>query len=97
MGFYHIPSSAGCLCLFIVFNLLCLGFLSTAWKVVVPLNCTVCLPWVRVDQFLVKFPAWGGFVPVFWWMDVDLVSLKGSAMFSTVFWSAYGFGMALDI
>ena len=38
-----------CLCLFILFNLLCLGFLSTAWKVVVPLNHTVCLPWVRLD------------------------------------------------
>ena len=42
-----------------------------------------------------KFPGWGGFVPVFWWMDIDLVSLKASAMFSSVFWSPYGFGMAL--
>ena len=39
-----------------------------------------------------KFPAWGGFVPVFWWMDVDLVSLKGSAMSSSVFWNIYGLG-----
>ena len=44
-----------------------------------------------------KFPGWGGFVPVFWWMDIDLVSLKASAMFSSVFWSPYGFGMALRI
>ena len=54
-----------CLCLFILFNLLCLGFLSTAWKVVVPLNCRVCLPWMRLDQFLVKFPGWVGSVPMF--------------------------------
>ena len=30
-------------------------------------------------------------------MDVDLVYLKGTAMSSSVFWSVYGFGVALGI
>ena len=34
-------------------------------------------------------------MPVFWWMEFDLVSLKGRAVASSVFWDAYGFGVAL--
>ena len=37
----------------------------------------------------------GGLVPVFWWMDLGLVSLKGSVTSNTVFWGTYRFGMAL--
>ena len=32
---------------------------------------------------------------VSWWMELDRVSLKGSAMSSSVFCSVYGLGMAL--
>ena len=35
----------------------------------------------------------GGLVLVFWWMELDLVSLKGSAMSSSEFWDVYVFGM----
>ena len=35
----------------------------------------------------------GGLVLVFWWMELDLVSLKGSAMSSSEFWGVYVFGM----
>ena len=37
----------------------------------------------------------GGLVPVLWWMELDLVSLKGSAVSSNVFWGDYGLGMVL--
>jgi len=34
-------------------------------------------------------------VPVFWLMELDLLSLKGSAVSSSRFWSIYGFSMPL--
>ena len=36
-----------------------------------------------------------GLVPVFWWMELDLVFLEGSAVSSSVFWGVYGFNMDL--
>ena len=30
---------------------------------------------------------------VFWWMELDRVSLKGSAVSSSVFWGVYELGM----
>ena len=37
----------------------------------------------------------GKFVPVFWLMELDLISLKGSAVSSSKFWSVCGFSMPL--
>ena len=37
----------------------------------------------------------GGLVPVFPWMELDLVSLEGSAVPSSMFGSVCGFAMAL--
>lgn len=34
-------------------------------------------------------------MPVFWWRELDLVSLKISATSSSVFWSVCGLVMAL--
>ena len=34
-------------------------------------------------------------VPVFWLMELDLVSLKGSAVFNSKFWGVYRFSMSL--
>ena len=45
---------------------------------------------VSCDVFLV-----GGAVPVFWLMELALISLKGSAVSSNRFWSVYGFSMPL--
>ena len=45
---------------------------------------------VSCEGFLV-----GGLTPVFWWMELDLVSLKSSAMSSGVFGVVRGFGMVL--
>ena len=35
-------------------------------------------------------------MPMFWWMELNLVSVKGNAMPSGVFWSVCGLDMALD-
>ena len=67
---------------------------ETVLKVIAILDCGVC----PVDGaglgpchvFLVK-----EFVSVFWLMELDLLSLKGSAVSSCRFWSIYGFSMPL--
>ena len=71
------------------------SLLSVGWKVVVPLNCGLCPPWVGMDQCFVKVSWLGILVPVFWWLEPDCISLKDSAMSSNVFCGVYGFGMAL--
>ena len=35
-----------------------------------------------------------GLVPIFWWIKLNLISLKDTAMSSSVFCSVYEFGMA---
>ena len=37
----------------------------------------------------------GGFVPLLWWMELNLVSLEGSALSNSVFLDVCGFSMAL--
>ena len=50
---------------------------------------------MRPDQCFVKVSFLGGLMPVFWWMELDLVSLRGTAESSSVFWGVYGLGIAL--
>ena len=58
---------------------------------IIALGCGVCpcgWGWVSVlwcFSWLVEL------VPVFWWMELDLTSLKGSAVSRSRFWSVYGF------
>ena len=59
--------------------------LSLLWSL--PCGCS------RMDQCLVK-ASWLKVMCLFWWVELDLVSLKGSAMFSGGFWGVCGFGMA---
>ena len=82
-------------CLFILFNLLCLKSplcqpeshsSSQLWSL---------SPVGETGPVICGFLVWGGLVPVFWWMDLGLVSLKGSVMSNSVFWGTYRFGMAL--
>ena len=58
------------------------------------LNFGVCPLWIGLDQCLVKVSWLGGIVPIFWWIKLNFISLKDSAMSSSVFCSAYEFGMA---
>ena len=96
MGFYHVALSAGYFSLFPFCLVYCVwGLLSTGWKVVISLNFGVSLPLVRLDQYLMKVSWLGGFVPLFWWMELNLVFLKGSALSSSVFLDVCGFSMAL--
>ena len=46
---------------------------------------------VACQDFLVR----GELVSVFWWVELDLFSLKCNEVSSREFWGVYGFGMAL--
>ena len=48
-----------------------------------------------LDQCLVKVSWFRGLMPVFWWIELDLVPLKGSSRSNSVFSGIYGLGMAL--
>ena len=37
----------------------------------------------------------GEILSVFWWVELDLISLKASTVSSSEFWGVSGFGMAL--
>ena len=45
--------------------------------------------------WLVKVSWLGEFASVFWWVELDLFSLKCNEGSSSEFWGVYGFGMAL--
>ena len=65
------------------------GLLPAGWRVMVPLNCGVCPPphpVFELDQCLVEASWLGGLEPVVWRIELDLVSLKGGAISSSVFW-----------
>ena len=48
-----------------------------------------------LDEWLVKVSWLGELVSVFWWVELDLLSLKYNEVSSSEFWGVYGFGMAL--
>ena len=47
---------------------------------------------VACQDFLVR----GELVSVFWWVELDLFSLKCNEVSSREFWGVYGFGMTLS-
>ena len=49
---------------------------------------------VPCEDFLVDSSGVGVLVPVFWWMGMDLISLKGSSISSRVFWGVWGYLLA---
>lgn len=91
VGFYHVSSFAEWFSV-VSFCLICWvwGLLSIVCKIVVPLISGVFPLWVELLQCLVTFSWLWGIVAVFWWMKLDLVSLKGSAMSSGVFGASVG-------
>ena len=96
MNFYHVPSPAG---YFSAFSL-CLDYcdwdaLSAAGKVMVPLNCEVCFGWVGSNQGLVKVSWLWELVSVFWWVELDLLSVECNTVSISDFVGVYGFDMAL--
>ena len=48
-----------------------------------------------LDEWLVQVCWLGELVSVFWWMELDLFSLKCNEVSSSEFWVIYGFGIAL--
>ena len=49
----------------------------------------------ELDQCLVEASWLGGLEPVVWRIELDLVSLKGGAISSSVFWDVCGLGTPL--
>ena len=48
-----------------------------------------------LDHWLVKIFSLGELVSLFWWMELDLLSLEFNKVSHSEFWGVYGFGMAL--
>ena len=48
-----------------------------------------------LDKWLVKVSWLGKLALVFWWVELDLFSLKCNEVSSSEFWSVYGFGVTL--
>ena len=71
------------------------GLLSAGWKVIVTLNCGICPLWVGLNQCLLKISSSGELAPVFWWIELDLVSLKGSVVSISELGGVDGVGVAL--
>ena len=88
LSFGFLPCSFICymfLWLFIWFNLLCLGSPFCRLEGQVPLIVESAPRGWGWTSALWRFSGW--------WMELDLVSLKGSAMSSSAFWCVCGFGM----
>ena len=84
--------------LFILFDLLYLGCPFCRLQ-----GCSSSYLWVLPPvggdgQVPMKVPGLEGLLPVFCWVELDLVSLKGSAEHSVVvgcLWPRYGFGQSV--
>ena len=61
------------------------GGLSAGWKFVVPLYCGACSLWVELDKWLVKVSWLGKLMVVFWWVELDLLSLECNEVSSSEF------------
>ena len=46
-----------------------------------------------LDHWLVKIFSLGELVSLFWWMELDLLSLEFNKVSHSEFWGVYGFGM----
>ena len=69
------------------------GLYSAGCKVRVSLTYGICPWWVVLDQCL--FLGRGWMVPIFWWVELDLVLLKGIVVPNVVLWYICDFGMTL--
>ena len=61
------------------------GGLSVFWQFVIPVYCGGSLLWVGLDVWLVKDSWLGKLVSVFWWVELDLVSLECNEVSSSEF------------
>lgn len=89
--FFYLPH----VCLFILFNLLCLR--SSFCRLEGHSSCYLwgLPPKVGSDKCLMKFSWLARVMPTFFWMQLDLFSPKGNALSSSLFFSFYSHGMAL--
>ena len=83
------------LCLFILFNLLCLESSFCRLE-----GHSSCYLWglpskVGSDKCFMKFSWLAGVMPTFFWIQLDLFFPKSNALSSSLFCSFYSLGMAL--
>ena len=52
--------------------------------------------WKGLDSYSVMVCWMWRLVSVFWFMELDLISLKGSSAYNNRFWGVYEFSMTLD-
>ena len=51
--------------------------------------------WVWLDKWLVKVSLLVKLASVFWWVELDILSLEYNEVSSSEFWGVCGFGMPL--
>ena len=61
----------------------------------VPLYCGGSSLWVGLDEWLVKASWLGKLASVFWWEELDFLSLECNEVSSSEFSDVYGFGVTL--
>ena len=96
VGIYHVPLpaeyfSAVSSCL----NCHVWDGLSVFWQFMVPVYCGSSSLWVGLDEWLVKASWLGKLVLVFWWEELDFLSLECNEVSSSEFSDVYGFGVTL--
>ena len=85
--FYLVPLSAMYFSVFSFCLTYCVcGLLFTGCRFVVPIVFGVCLPWLRLVQWVVWASWWRGLVPMFCLIRLDLVFLVGRTTSVGVFW-----------
>ena len=89
MFFYQLNIS----CLFILFRLLCLGCPFCRLEVHGSSYCGACSLWVGLGEWLVKVSWLAELASVFWWVELDLFSLKCNGVSISEFWGIYGFAV----
>ena len=96
VGFYCVPSSAACFSVF-SFCLIYYGWdlFSKDCKVVAPLTYRICPQGWGWPTVLWWFPGLEVVVSAFWWVELDVVSIKGSVVSTGVLWAICELWMTL--
>ena len=96
LGFYSFPLSAACFSVF-SFCLIYYGWdlFSKDCKVVAPLTYRICPQGWGWPTVLWWFPGLEVVVSAFWWVELDVVSIKGSVVSTGVLWAICELWMTL--
>ena len=86
VGIYHVPLPAKYFSAFPPCLDCCVwGGPSVVWQFVVPLYCGGSSLWVGLDKWLINVSLLGKLASVFWWVELDLLSLECNEVSSSEF------------